>query len=270
MKILRNIVGLVIILGCGCGMAGGAGGLMPSGLGGPRVPPLYGPYEVKGDLIKFNLGDRELRLQTAIEVPPDRGTIGLRINAYGNSYDAAADQVAKAFADLKKIGSTAGCGFKIGHYNPPDSSDNKKWEASGAASVWVDVAGQDPDQNIARANTCFKALREYRLGLPKYDGKAPANFEVLPPVLPPDIVWSVENLDKHREALVTQANERLKAVAKADAKMWDHADMQCTSAGVVMVAQSSSHSVTLQLEMYCPVSTAETGSGPGKVREGAK
>jgi hypothetical protein len=248
---------------------GGAGGLLPIGPSGPKVPPVYGPYEIKGDLIKLGLGDREMRLQTSIEVPPDRGTIPLRINAYGNTFDSAAEEMQKAFTDLKKIGSTAGCGFKIGNYDVPNSSDKVKWKTGGSAEVFADVAGLDPDARITRANLCFKALREYILGLPKYDGKPAAAFEVLPPWIGPAEIWSVENLDKHRDALVTQANERLKAVQKADAKMWDHGDMQCTSAGVVTVVQSSSHAVTLQLEMLCPVSTAEAGSGPGKMREGA-
>ena len=75
----------------------------------------------------------------------------------------------------------------------------------------------------------------------------------------------MEKLDKHLDALVTQANDRLKAVAKADAKMWDHPAMQCTSAGVVNVVSANSHFVTLQLEMLCPVSpTAVTGRVPWK------
>ncbi|MCC6808616.1 MAG: hypothetical protein IT381_14425 [Deltaproteobacteria bacterium] len=80
-------------------------------------------------------------------------------------------------------------------------------------------------------------------------------------------MWSVESLDKHREALVTQANERFKHVQKADARLWDHADVQCTSSGVVTVAESSSHGVVLQLEMLCPVSPAETASDPGTARK---
>jgi len=244
---------------------------MPGGLGGPKVPPVYGPYEVKGDLIKINLGDREMRIQTSIEVPPDRGTVGLGIKAHAGSFDAAAEQMTKAFADLKKIGATPNCGFKIGHYNVPTvNSDKKVWKTGGSAEIFVDVAGQDPDARITRANGCFKALREYIAGLPKYDSGSPAGFDVSENFFGPNETWSVETLEKHRDALVTQANERLKSVSKADAKMWDHADMQCTSAGVITVVSSSSHAVTLQLEMLCPVSPAETGSAPGKGRETPK
>ena len=75
--------------------------------------------------------------------------------------------------------------------------------------------------------------------------------------LGPDIVWSVQALDKHRDALVTQADARLKAVEKASAKAWDHADTQCTSGGVVEVAAVSSHFITLTLEMNCPVAAPE-------------
>jgi hypothetical protein len=52
--------------------------------------------------------------------------------------------------------------------------------------------------------------------------------------------------------------------------MWDHADVQCTSAGIITVAASSSHWVTLQLEMICPVSPAETASAPGTSRSPGK
>jgi hypothetical protein len=262
----RSVLSLFIaVLAPGCGLVGAAGALGGGALGGPKIPPVYGPYEVKGDLIKIGLGDRELHIQTAIDVPPERGTINLRINAHGNSYDSAAEQVHKAFTDLKKIGSSPGCGFKINHYVTPDSSDNKKWLTSGNADFWVDVTGQDPEARITRTNACFKALREYILGLPKYDQGQPEGFEVLQPIIGRE-VWSVENVDKHRETLVKMADERLKTVAKAEAKMWDHADVQCTSAGIVTVASSSSHWVTLQLEMICPVSPAETASAPGTSR----
>jgi hypothetical protein len=263
----RSVLSLfVIALAPGCSLLGGGALGLPGGIGGPKIPPVYGPYEVKGDLIKIGLGDRELHIQTALDVPPERGTINLRINAHGNSYDSAAEQVHKAFTDLKKIGSSPGCGFKINHYQTPDSGDNKKWQASGNADVWVDVKDADPEARITKANACFKALREYILGLPKYDpGAQPEGFEVLQPILGRE-VWSVESLEKHRDALVKLADDRLKAVQKADAKMWDHADVQCTSAGIIQVASSSSHWVTLQLEMICPVSPAETASAPGTSR----
>src|SRR5438552_1148287 len=80
-----------------------------------------------------------------------------------------AEQVHKAFTDLKKIGSSPGCGFKINHYQTPDSGDNKKWTTSGNADLWVDVKDADPEARITKANACFKQLREYILGLPKYD-----------------------------------------------------------------------------------------------------
>jgi hypothetical protein len=252
----------------------GGGGLGGLGGKGPRETPIYGPYKVVQEpLFKLPVADptgiRELKVQTAIEVPPDRGTIPLQILAHGMSYDAAASQVKKAFDDLKKIGSNAGCSFKIGHYNPP-MKVGEKWRAGGQASISAEVAGQDADKRIETTNTCFKALREYIASMPEYSTKPPEAFGVIPPVLPPFELWTVENFDKHREALVTQANERLKVVQKADAKMWDHADVQCTSAGVVTVAEASSHAVTLQLEMLCPVSIAETASDPGTVRKPAK
>lgn len=252
----------------GCGMLGGAGGMM-GGIGGPKVPPIYGPYGVKGDFIAINLGDRELRMQTAIEVPPDRGAVPVGIKAHGASFDAAAEQMTKAFTDLKKIGTAPNCGFKISHYNVPSKS-GEQWKVSGSAEITVDVAGQDPDARITRANACFKALREYIAGLPKYDSGSPAGFDVSEAAIGPGEIWAVENLEKHRAALVTQADARLKAVAAADAKMWDHGDVQCTSAGIITVAQTNSHFVTLQLEMLCAVSAAETGSGPGKGRETPK
>ena len=243
--------------GCSLLGGGGGGGLL-GGIGGPKVPPVYGPYDVSSG-ISIGRGERELRIQTSIDVPPDRGTIAVRINAHGGTYDSAAAQMTTAFADLKKIGATGGCGYKINHYSAPNSKDNIKWKTSGSAEVWADVAGKDPDARITQANTCFKALREHVLGLPKYDNNSESGFEMSSgALLGPDEVWSVENLDKHRDALVTQANERLKAVQKADAKMWDHVDVQCTSVGVVQVASSNSHFVTLQLEMVCPVSAAET------------
>ena len=245
---------------CGCGMMGGGGGLMPGGLGGPRVPPLYGPYEVKGDLIKLGLGDREMRAQVAIEVPPDKAYAPIDISARGPNFDAAAAQVKKAMDEIKKLGSTAGCGFKITGYVPPNSSDNKVWKAAGSVEFWADMAGQDPEARIARSNTCFKALHEWIIALPKDDGKVAEFYSVDRPSLYPAISYTVENLEKHRDALVKQADDRLAAVAKANAKMWDHADMQCTSAGIITVASANSHSVTLQLEMYCPVSTAEPAS----------
>lgn len=264
-----TFLGAVMVLSGGCGLMGGGGGLMPSGVGGPKVPPVYGPYEVKGDFIKIGLGDREMRLQTTLDVPPDRGTVPVGIRAHGASFDAAAEQMNKAFADLKKIGGNTNCGFTIGHYAVPTTSD-KIWKSGGAGAVTVDVAGQDPDNRISRANVCFKALREYIKAQPKYDTGTPAGFEISEATFGPNEIWSVESLEKHRDALVTLANERLKAVSKADAKMWDHADMQCTSAGVIQVISSNSHSVTLGLEMLCPVSPAETSSGPGKTRELAK
>lgn len=241
----------------GCGMMGGGGGLLPGGIGGPRVPPLYGPYEVRGDLIKIGLGDREMKAQVAIEVPPDKAYAPIDISARGPNFDAAAAQVKKAMDDFKKIGTTAGCGFKVTGYVPPNSGDNKEWKGAGSVEVWADLAGQDPEARITRINTCFKALHEYIIGLPKDDGKAPEFFSVDRPSIFPAIAYTVENLEKHRDTLVKQADDRLAAVAKAGAKMWDHADMQCTSAGVITVASANSHSVTLQLEMYCPVSTAE-------------
>lgn len=261
----------VVLLAPGCGLLGGA--IPGLGGGGPKVPPVYGPYEAKnpGELVKIGLGvgDREIHIQSSIDVPPDRGVVPLRINAHGSSFDSAASQMTKVFADLKKIGSTSGCGFKITNYWVPNSSDNKKWTTGGGAEVYAEVTGKDPDQRIVVANTCFKALREYILGLPKYNTGDESGYEVLPPSIGPSEIWSVESLEKHRDALVAQANDRLKQVQKADAKMWDHADMQCTSAGMVTVASSSSHWVTLQLEMLCPVAVSEVGSGPGKVREGA-
>ncbi len=252
----------IAVLAPGCGLLGGSLPGIGGGIGGPRVPPVYGPYEAPGPIIKIGLGEHELKIQSSIDVVPDRGTENIRINAHGNSFDSAAEQMHKAFADLKKIGGTSGCGFRINNYVVPNSGDNKKWSTGGNADIWADVTGKDPDARITTANTCFKALREYILGLPKYDpGAQPEGFEMLGPALGPDIVWSVENVEKHREALVKLADDRLKAVQKADAKMWDHADMQCTSAGMVQVANSTSHFVTLQLEMLCPVSPAETDKG---------
>lgn len=255
----------------GCGLFGGAGpGLGSIGKSGPTVPPVYGPYEV-GDIVKINLGERERRIQTSIEVPPERGTVAVAIRAHGSNFDSAANQMATAFSDLKKIGANSGCGFKIGHYEVPDSSDNVKWKSAGVAEIHADVTGLDPEARLQRANSCFKPLREYILSRPKYDTGTNEGFEVKQTSgIGPMEVWSVESVDKHRDQLVTQANERLKSVQKADAKMWDHADLQCTSGGVIQVASSSSHAVTLQLEMLCVASPAETSSGPGKTREIAK
>ncbi len=249
---------LFVISGSGCGLFGGAG-LLPSvggvGLGGPKV---YGQYDNSSG-ISVGRGERELRIQTAIEVAPDRGTTPVSINAHGGTFDSAAAQMQTAFADLKKIGGNPGCGFKIINYAVPSSKDNKSWKTGGNAEIFVDTAGKDPDARFAAANTCFKALREYVLALPPYNAGSESGFEMSSgQAIGPDIIWSVEPMEKHRDALVTQANERLKAVQKADAKMWDHVDVQCTSVGVVQVASASSHSVTLQLEMVCPVSPAET------------
>ncbi len=248
---------LFVISSSGCSLLGGGGGLLSSvgGIGGPKV---YGQYDnSSGNPI--GRGERELRIQTAIEVPPDRGTTGVAINAHGGTFDSAAAQMQTAFADLKKIGGNPGCGFKIINYMVPNSKDNLKWKTGGAAEIFVDTAGKDPDARFAAANTCFKALREYILALPKYDSNTESGFEMSAgAAVGPDIVWSVEPMEKHREALVKQANDRLKAVQSADAKMWDHIDVQCTSAGVVQVAAANSHFVTLQLEMVCPVSAAET------------
>ncbi len=250
---------VVLLMTSGCGLLGGGGGLLSGGgLGGPRVPPVYGPYAV-GDLVKIGLGEREMKIQTSIEVAPDHGTIGCSIKGHGGNFDGAAAQLTKAFADLKKIGATAGCGFKISGYTAPSSKDNLKWYTGGSAEIFADVGGQDADARITRANGCFKALREYLLAQPKYDPGAQAEgFEIKGG----DESWSVEkDLDKHRDTLVKQADDRLKAVEKASSKMWDHADMQCTSAGIVTIASSNSHFVTLQLEMICPVSPAETNAG---------
>jgi len=232
---------------------------------------VYGPYGVVNKpLIELpswdTAGRRELKLQTSIEVQPDRGTIPLLITAYGASFDSAAGQVRKAYDDLKKIGTKEGCGFLITHYAPPQKV-GEKWRGGGSAEVYTDVAGQDADGRINRANGCFKGLREYLAAQPKDDGKATEAFTVTPPLLPPFERWSVEVLDKHRDALITQANERFKQVQKADARLWDHADVQCTSAGVVTVSEANSHGVTLQLEMLCPVSMAETASDPGTMRK---
>ena len=258
---LHPVVSAVVVLsltsGCSLlGMGGGGGGLL-GGIGGPKVPPVYGPYAV-GDIVKIGLGEREMKIQTSIEVPPDHGTVGCSIRAHGGTFDAAAAQMTKAYADLKKIGATAGCGYKLTSYVVPNSSDNLKWKAGGSAEIFADVGGQDADARITRANGCFKALREYVLAQAKYDTATAEGFEVKSG----DESWSVEkDLEKHRDTLVKQADDRLKAVEKASAKMWDHADMQCTSAGVLMVASSNSHFVTLQLEMLCPVSPAETDKG---------
>ena len=251
------VVVLTLSSSCGLlGIGGGSGGLL-GGIGGPKVPPIYGPYSV-GDLVKIGLGEREMRIQTSIEIPPDHGTVGCSIRGHGSNFDGAASQMTKAFADLKKIGATAGCGFKITGYVVPNSSDNLKWKTGGSAEIFADVGGQDPDARITRANGCFKALREYVLAQAKYDTATESGFEVKSG----DESWSVEkDLEKHRDTLVKQADDRLKAVQKADAKMWDHADMQCTSAGIVTVSSSNSHGVILQLEMICPVSPAETDKG---------
>jgi|GEM_PF-2727113 len=242
---------LFVISSSGCGLLGGGGGLLPSvgGLGGSKT---YGQYDnSSGNPI--GRGERELRIQTAIEVVPDRGTTGVGINAHGGTFDSAAAQMQTAFADLKKIGGSPGCGYRVINYNVPFSKDNLKWKTGGAVEIWADTAGKDPDARFAAANTCFKALREYILALPKYDSNTESGFEMSAgAAIGPDIVWSVEPLEKHRDALVTQANERLKAVQKADSKLWDHTDVQCTSAGVIQVASSNSHFVTLQLEMVCP------------------
>lgn len=261
----RVVLPLLCLAVSGCSLLGGA---LPGvgGIGGPKVPPVYGPYAVRGDLIAIGLGDRETRIQTSLDVPPDRGTIHIGIQGHGSNYDSAAAQMQNVFADLKKIGSTGGCGFRISSYVPPNSSDNLKWFTGGSAEIWADVTGKDQDARITQANTCFKALREYLMGRPKYDKGTESGADVTQGSIGVLEVWSVEKLDKYRDELVTLANERLKAVEKANSKMWDHADMQCTSSGIVTVAQSSSHSVTLQLEMLCPVSPAETGSAPGTTR----
>ena len=252
----------ITTLSSGCGLLGGGGLPGLGGLTGPKVPPVYGPYEVRGALIKIGLGDAEQRMQFAIEVPPDKGTVPVSINAHGDSFDTAAAQMTTAFADLKKIGATPGCAFEIESYKVPDSSDGKKWKTGGTANISVNVEGKDPDARITAANACFKALREYILALPKYDSGAPApGFEMSSGAFGRGEIWSVKDLTKHRDALVKQANDRLKQVQSADAKMWDHADMQCTSAGVVTVAEADSHWITLQLEMLCPVSPAETAAG---------
>jgi hypothetical protein len=258
---IHPVVSAVVVLsltsGCGLlGIGGGGGGLL-GGIGGPKVPPVYGPYSV-GDVVKIGLGEREMRIQTSIEVPPDHGTSGCSIRGHGGNFDGAAAQMTKAFADLKKIGAGAGCGFKITGYVVPNSSDNLKWKTGGSAEVFADVGGKDADARITGANGCFKALREYLLGQAKYDTATESGFEVKCS----DESWSVEkDLDKHRDTLVKQADDRLKAVEKASSKMWDHADVQCTSAGMVTVSSSNSHSVLLQLEMLCPVSPAETNAG---------
>jgi hypothetical protein len=219
-----------------------------------------------GDLVKIGLGEREARIQNSIEVPPDRGTVGLNINAHGGTFDVAVEQMNKVFTDLKKIGQTSGCGFRIDHYIVPASSDNKKWFTGGYASIWADVGGLDPETRITRANACFKPLREFILGLPKYDKGNDSGLEVKEMKIGGGETWSVENIDKHRDALVKLANERLAAVQKADAKLWDHADVQCTSVGEIQVSSSASHGVLLTLEMICPVSPAETASAPGTSR----
>jgi hypothetical protein len=273
MKQLHFALPALFVFSTGCGAFGGGALGGPAAAGG-RLPPQYGPYHVIPEpLFKLPIADptglHELKMQTSIEVPPDRGTIPVTIVAHGGTYDSAAAQVRKAFDDLKKIGSAPGCSFKIGHYVPP-MKVGEKWRAGGQASVSAEVTGQDPDKRIDTANVCFKGLREYISNLPKYEQKAESAFDVVPPVLPPFEMWTVESFDKHLDKLVTQANERLKAVQKADAKMWDHADVQCTSAGVVTVAEASSHVVTLQLEMVCPVSLAETASDPGTARKAPK
>lgn len=253
----------------GCGLMGGGG--LGGAVGGGRQPPQYGPYKVVPEpLFKLPFADPQelhaLKIQTAIDVPPDRGTIPVAIVGHGASFDGAAAQIKKAFDDIKKIGSTSGCSAKIGHYAVPVKVKDK-WRGGGEASVSAEVAGLDPDARIERANTCFKALREYIAGLPPYKAGDADMFDVIANPIPPLEHWTVESYEKHRDALVTQANERLKQVQKADARMWDHADVQCSSAGVITVAGSSSHSVTLQLEMVCPVSIAETASDPGTARK---
>ncbi len=258
---LRLVVSsLVLAFLSSCSLLGGGGGLLSGGIGGPRVPPVYVPPGV-GDIVKVGLGDRENTLQNSIQVPPERGTVNVRINAHGSSFDSAAAQMQKAFADLKKIGQTAGCGFQINHYVVPGSSDNLKWFTGGNVDVWADVTGKDPDARITQANTCFKPLREYILQLPKYDKGTESGFEMKEAALGPSEVWSVEKLDKHRDELVKQANDRMKQVESANSKLWDHGDVQCTSVGEVQVASSSSHHITLTLEMVCPVSPAETAVG---------
>src|SRR5690242_9946131 len=100
---------------------GGLGlpGLSPAAKAGASVPPIYGPYKLVGEpLIKLPgddpVGRRELRIQTSIEVPPDRGTIGVQILAHGGTFDAAAGQMRKAFDDLKKAASAdKSCSAKI-------------------------------------------------------------------------------------------------------------------------------------------------------------
>ena len=89
----RLVVSLAVVvaLTSSCGLLGGGGLGLPGGIGGPKVPPVYGPYEVKGgDLIKIGLGEREVKIQNSIEVPPDRGTVNVRVNAHGSSFDSAA------------------------------------------------------------------------------------------------------------------------------------------------------------------------------------
>ncbi|MGC4114005.1 MAG: hypothetical protein QM765_04965 [Myxococcales bacterium] len=103
MKNLRVLIAVGAAMSLsGCGLLGGGGGFLPGGLGGPRVPPLYGPYEVKGDLIKLGLGDREMKAQVAIEVPPDKAYAPIDISARGPNFDAAAAQVKKAMDDSEE------------------------------------------------------------------------------------------------------------------------------------------------------------------------
>ena len=260
---MRLVVSFAVLsISSSCSLLGGGGLGLPGGIGGPKVPPVYGPYEVKGgDLIKIGLGEREVNMQNSIQVPPERGTVNVRINAHGSSFDSAAAQMQKAFADLKKIGQTAGCGFQINHYVVPGSSDNLKWFTGGNVDIWADVTGKDPDARITQANTCFKPLREYILGLPKYDKGTESGYEMKEAMLGPSEVWSVEKIAPHRDELIRQANDRLKSVEGATSKLWDHADVQCTSVGEVQVANSSSHHLTLVLEMLCPVAPAETFVG---------
>lgn len=248
----------IVVLSSGCSLLGG-GGLLPS-VGGSIGGPKYGPYDVTSG-VPIGRGKTELKIQTSIDVPPERGSIAIGINAHGGTYDAAAAQMTTAFADLKKIGTTSGCGWKVGHYDPPFSKDNLKWKTGGSAEIWADTTGLDADARFARINVCYKALREYVIALPKYDTNTAEGFEVSAgAALGPDIVWSVQALDKHRDTLVTQADARLKAVEKASAKAWDHADTQCTSGGVVEVASVSSHFITLTLEMNCPVAAPENAT----------
>src|SRR5438128_10670747 len=99
---MRLVVSFAVLsISSSCSLLGGGGLGLPGGLGGRRVPPVYGPYEVKGgDLIKIGLGEREVNMQNSIQVPPERGTVNVRINAHGSSFDSAAAQTQAAFATL--------------------------------------------------------------------------------------------------------------------------------------------------------------------------